>query len=61
MDSNHLALAEQVDFFEKTIIERELVKQRGNIEATIKALGVPRRTFYDKLRRHGLSRDDYIE
>ncbi len=60
-DSNHLALAEQIDLFEKTIIERELVKQRGNIEVTIKVLGVPRRTFYDKLRRHGLSRDDYIE
>lgn len=61
VDSNHLTLAEQVDLFEKTVIERELVQQKGNIELTINALGIPRRTFHDKLRRHGLRRDDYVE
>lgn len=52
-------LSEQVDLFERTIIEGELVKQQGNVKATCEALGLPRKTFYDKLRRYGLSRDDY--
>lgn len=52
-------LAEQVDLFERTIIEGELVKQRGNVKSTYEALGLPRKTFYDKLRRYGLRRDDY--
>ena len=24
------------------------------------ALGLPRKTFYDKMRKHGLSRDDFV-
>ncbi len=55
------SLAEQVDLFEKSLIETELAAQRGNIKATIESLGLPRKTFYDKMRRHGLSRGDYID
>ena len=52
-------LSEQVDLFERTIIEGELVKQQGNVKDTCEALGLPRKTFYDKLRHYGLRRDDY--
>ena len=55
------SLPEQVDRFEKSVIEAELAARRGNVKATLEALGLPRKTFYDKLRRHGLSRGDFVE
>ncbi len=54
-----LTLAEQVDFFEKSVIENELALHGGNVKATVEALGIPRKTFYDKLRRFNLSADDF--
>ncbi|HXP95229.1 MAG TPA: sigma-54 dependent transcriptional regulator [Telmatospirillum sp.] len=57
--SGRLTLAEQVDFFEKSVIENELAAHGGNVKATVEALGVPRKTFYDKLRRFNLSADDF--
>jgi len=54
-----LTLAEQVDLFEKSVIINELANNQGSIKATIEALGVPRKTFYDKMRKYGLRRDDY--
>ena len=59
--SSPRSLAERVDLFEKSQIEAELAAQRGNIKATLEALGLPRKTFYDKMRRHGLSRNDYVD
>ncbi|MBI1207746.1 MAG: response regulator [Azospirillum sp.] len=54
-----LTLADHVDQFEKSLIVNELANHQGNVKATIEALGVPRKTFYDKLRRYGLSRADF--
>ena len=54
-----LTLAEQVDLFEKSVIENELALHNGSVKQTVEALGVPRKTFYDKLRRHGLVADDF--
>jgi two-component system C4-dicarboxylate transport response regulator DctD len=54
-----LTLPQQVECFEKSIIEQELGRQRGSIKATIEALGVPRKTLYDKLRKYSLDRSDY--
>jgi len=56
-----LSLAEQVDLFEKSLIESELARHKGSVKATIEALNVPRKTFYDKLKRYGLSREDFVE
>ena len=56
-----LSLAEQVDLFEKSVIETELARHKGSIKATTEALGIPRKTFYDKLKRYGLSREDFVE
>ncbi|HYH22708.1 MAG TPA: sigma-54 dependent transcriptional regulator [Azospirillum sp.] len=56
-----LSLAEQVDLFEKRLIEAELARHKGSVKATIEALNVPRKTFYDKLKRYGLSREDFVE
>jgi two-component system C4-dicarboxylate transport response regulator DctD len=54
-----LTLPERVDLFEKTVIETELARQSGNVAQTIDALGIPRKTFYDKLKKHGLTRADF--
>ncbi|NUB09453.1 sigma-54-dependent Fis family transcriptional regulator [Azospirillum sp. Vi22] len=56
-----LSLAEQVDLFEKSLIESELARCKGSVKAAIEALNIPRKTFYDKLKRYGLSREDFVE
>jgi len=31
------------------------------VRSTIETLGIPRKTFYDKLQRHGIDRADYVK
>ncbi len=47
-------LPDQVAAFEKSVIARELEHHQGNVAAACEALGVPRKTLYDKLRKYGL-------
>jgi len=56
-----LTLPERVDLFEKIVLETELARQKGSVGATIEALGLPRKTFYDKLKKHGITRAEYSE
>ena len=53
-------LADQLAAFEKCILERELSLNRGNIGKTCQSLGLPRKTLYYKLKKHGLSRRDFL-
>jgi two-component system C4-dicarboxylate transport response regulator DctD len=48
------SLPERVDAFEAAQIRETLAACRGDIQATLRALGIPRKTLYDKLRRHGI-------
>jgi two-component system C4-dicarboxylate transport response regulator DctD len=52
-------LAEQVDFYEKSLIEATLAAHNGDLPAVLASLGLPRKTFYDKLKRYCLSRGDF--
>jgi len=52
-------LPEQVEQFERSLIEQELLAHQGNIKETMEALGLPRKTLYDKMRKYGLDRRDY--
>jgi two-component system C4-dicarboxylate transport response regulator DctD len=54
------SLPEQVSAFEKSLIEQELRRQKGNVTATQRALGIPRKTLYDKLNRYGLRRENFV-
>lgn len=45
------SLSEQVERFERSLIESALARYKGNVSTTIQALGVPRKSFYEKLRR----------
>lgn len=53
-------LREQVDAFEKSLISQELARCRGNVVKVSERLGIPRKTLYDKLHKHSLSRDDFL-
>ena len=54
-----LTLPERVDAFEADAIREALETNQGDVKQTIEALGIPRKTFYDKLQRHGISRKDF--
>jgi two-component system C4-dicarboxylate transport response regulator DctD len=55
------SLETRVAAFERCLIERELARNQGSIKATMESLDLPRKTLTDKMRRHGLSRDDYVD
>lgn len=49
-----LSLGEQVDRFERSLIEAALRDARGSITQAAEALDLPRKTLHDKMRRLGL-------
>ncbi|MET0077941.1 MAG: sigma-54 dependent transcriptional regulator, partial [Candidatus Thiodiazotropha lotti] len=54
-----ITLPQQVDCFEKSLIKQQLEIQKGNLKNTMEALGVPRKTLYDKMRKYGLDKSHY--
>jgi len=48
------SLAHRVARYEAELIREALVQHRGDIPRVMAALGLPRKTLYDKLTRHGL-------
>ncbi|MED5620566.1 sigma-54-dependent transcriptional regulator [Ideonella sp. BN130291] len=54
-----LTLPQQMDQVEKVLIEQALKQHRGRMSAACEALGIGRKTLYDKLARHGIAADDY--
>ncbi|NKM72440.1 sigma-54-dependent transcriptional regulator [Rhizobium laguerreae] len=53
-------LPERLERYEAEIIRDALSANGGDVRRTIEALGIPRKTFYDKLQRHGITRGGYI-
>ena len=45
-----------MDRFEAGQIRAALAAHGGNATAAMAALGLPKKTFYDKLKRHGIQR-----
>ncbi|WP_373353798.1 sigma-54-dependent transcriptional regulator [Pseudoroseicyclus sp. CXY001] len=54
-----LGLAEQMAIVERSLLAAALGRQNGNASAAAEALQLPRKTFYDKLARHGLKPEDF--
>ena len=48
-------LSEQVEHFEKSLIAAELERSHSSMRSLAEALGVPRKTLHDKLRKYGLN------
>jgi len=54
-----LSLNQQVQRFERSIIERALANHKGRLADAANELGVPRRTLNDKLQRHEIDRERF--
>jgi two-component system C4-dicarboxylate transport response regulator DctD len=54
-----LPLPVRVERYEGELIRETLSRNNGDVRRTIEALGIPRKTFYDKLQRHGIVRGDF--
>lgn len=54
------SLPERMEHFEAQLIRDALQAHQGDIKATLESLGIPRKTFYDKLQRHGIDRQHYL-
>ncbi|WDY57771.1 sigma-54-dependent transcriptional regulator [Pseudomonas sp. PSKL.D1] len=48
-------LSEQVEQFERSLIAAELGQPHSSMRSLAEALGIPRKTLHDKLRKHGLN------
>ena len=55
------SLAAQVEGFEKTAIAAALLANGGSLKATYEALGLSRKTLYEKMHKHGLRREDFTD
>ena len=53
------SLPERVSSFEARLIREALTAHGGDVRTTLEALGIPRKTFYDKVSRHGIDLDQY--
>ncbi|WP_293765493.1 sigma-54 dependent transcriptional regulator [uncultured Aquitalea sp.] len=53
------ALEAQVDAYEKQLIEQALRLCKGQVVQTAEQLGLPRKTLYNKMARHGLLPEDF--
>jgi two-component system, NtrC family, C4-dicarboxylate transport response regulator DctD len=53
------SLPERLNAIEANLIREALEAHRGDVRATLAALGIPRKTFYDKLARHAIDRAAY--
>lgn len=57
--ASDLGLAEQMAQVERSLLIAALGRQNGHASAAASALKLPRKTFYDKLSRHGIRAEDY--
>lgn len=54
------SLPERLNAIEANLIREALEANRGDVRATLEMLGIPRKTFYDKLTRHSIDRAAYV-
>jgi len=59
-DNDGKSLADLTNDFERRILEGSLRRHRGNIQAVMDELGLPRRTLNQKMSNHGLERRDFV-
>ena len=55
-EGQRLSLAQQVEAFERALIEQCLVETGGKVSAAMDRLGIPRRTLNEKMARLGIDR-----
>lgn len=55
------SLVEQMEAFEAQCLRAALRQHKGEIKGVMETLQLPRRTLNEKMQRHGLVREDFIE
>ena len=60
IDSGHASLPGPLQQYEADLIREALLANAGDVRSTLETLGIPRKTFYDKLQRHGIDRAQYV-
>ncbi|TYB82999.1 sigma-54-dependent transcriptional regulator [Maritimibacter fusiformis] len=58
-ESAEMGLVERMAQVERSLLIEALTRHRGAASETARALKLPRKTFYDKLARHGIRPEDY--
>lgn len=58
-DTNAPGLAGHLARYERSLLGEALARSGGNATEAAAALRLPRKTFYDKLARHGIRPEDY--
>lgn len=58
-DPDGMTLPQRVNRFEAGVIRDALAAAKGDVRTALAALGIPRKTFYDKLARHGIDIDAF--
>lgn len=53
------SLFHKIDQFERALLQHELKRHNGCTQATMNALRLPKRTFYDKMHKHGIRPDTF--
>ncbi len=61
LDDDPLPLPGRVERFESEVIRATLALTQGDVGRTLAKLKIPRKTFYDKLQRHGIARSDFVK
>ena len=54
-----VSLGDQINRFERVLIEDALAEHHGNATLVCRSLGIPKRTLYDKMRKLGLSTEEF--
>jgi two-component system, NtrC family, C4-dicarboxylate transport response regulator DctD len=54
-----VSLGDQINRFERVLIEGALAEHHGNASLVCRSLGIPKRTLYDKMRKLGLSTEEF--
>lgn len=58
-DAPPLSLADQVNGFERALIEQELRQQAGNVSEACAVLGLPKQTLYHKMQKYNLVAEEF--
>ena len=54
-------LSERMDRFERDVLVATLAAHDGSLKATYESLGLARKTLYEKMQKHGLRREDFVD
>jgi two-component system C4-dicarboxylate transport response regulator DctD len=54
------SLAAQQEAFEAQCLRAALMRHKGDVKSVLEELQLPRRTFNEKMQRHGLTREMFL-